>query len=156
MADDRLPDGGVAGETRFPRTPPEGRSVLKWLLLLAVTLLLAGCLQISGEATTIDLGPDGGNVSTSFVGAEGSAERTLALDRPGVAAQVIVMVEVRSGDLEVSLLQPDGAVAFVTASRPGAQVTRSGVVRADEAGRIRYRVSARGARDGAFQVFVQL
>ncbi len=144
------------GKSAFPGPLPEGRTVLKWLLLLATILLLAGCLQISGEITTIDLGPDGGNVSTSFVGAEGSAERTLALDRPGVAAQVIVMVEVRSGDLEVSLLQPDGAVAFVTASRPGAQVTRSGVVRADEAGRIRYRVSARGARDGAFQVFVQL
>ncbi|MCX7789361.1 MAG: hypothetical protein N2378_01860 [Chloroflexaceae bacterium] len=132
-----------------------GRTFLRGLLL-ATILLLAGCLQISGETTTIDLGPDGGNVSTSFVGAEGSEERALALDRPGVAAQVIVMVEVRSGDLEVSLLQPDGAVAFVTASRPGAQVTRSGVVRADAAGRIRYRVSARGARDGAFQVFVQI
>ncbi|MGQ9926004.1 MAG: hypothetical protein ACUVS4_03945 [Chloroflexaceae bacterium] len=133
-----------------------GSAVLQRLLLLAATLLLAGCLQISDEATTIDLGPDGGNVSTSFVGAEGSAERTLTLNRPGVAAQVIVMVEVRSGDLEVSLLQPDGSVAFATASRPGAQITRSGVVRTDAAGRIRYRVSARGARDGAFQLFVQL
>lgn len=132
------------------------RTLLTWLLSLGAALLLTGCLQISGETTTIDLGPDGGNVSTSFVGAEGSEERVVALDRPGVAAQVIVMVEVRSGDLEVSLLQPDGAVAFVTASRPGAQVTRSGVVRADAAGRIRYRVSARGARDGAFQLFVQL
>ncbi|MFQ3662493.1 MAG: hypothetical protein SNJ69_08880 [Chloroflexaceae bacterium] len=125
------------------------------LLLLLSTFLLAGCLQISGEATTIDIGPDGGNVRTSFVGAEGRAERVVALERPGVATQVIVMVEVRSGDLEVSLLQPDGAVAFVAASRPGAQVTRSGIVRADEMGRIRYRVSARGARDGAFQLFVQ-
>lgn len=132
------------------------RTLLTWLLSLGAALLLTGCLQISGETTTIDLGPDGGNVSTSFVGAEGSEERVVALDRPGVAAQVIVMVEVRSGDLEVSLLQPDGAVAFVTASRPGAQVTRSGVVRTDAAGRIRYRVSARGARDGAFQLFVQL
>ncbi len=134
-----------------PRMGPD----MKRLLLLLSTFLLVGCLQISGETTTIDVGPDGGNVSTSFVGAEGSAERVVALERPGVAAQVIVMVEVRSGDLEVSLLQPDGAVAFVTASRPGAQVTRSGIVRADEAGRIRYRVSARGARDGMFQLFVQ-
>ncbi len=154
MASRQVP--GWSRKRSFPGHLPEGRTVLKLLLLVAATLLLASCLQISGESTTIDLGPDGGNVSTSFVGAEGSAERTLALGRPGVAAQVIVMVEVRSGDLEVSLLQPDGAVAFVTASRPGAQVTRSGVVRADEAGRIRYRLSARGARDGAFQVFVQL
>lgn len=124
------------------------------LLLILVALALTGCMLISGETTTIDLAAGGGNLSTTFVSAEGEAERVLELDQPALELQVIAMVEVASGDLELALLQPDGAVAFVVASRPDTQVTRSGWVRADAAGRLRYRVSARGARDGALQLFV--
>ena len=130
--------------------PPPGRV----LLLILVALALSGCMLISGETTTIDLVAGGGNLSTTFVSAEGEAERVLELGQPALELQVIAMVEVASGDLELALLQPDSAVAFVVASRPDTQVTRSGWVRADAAGRLRYRVSARGARDGALQLFV--
>lgn len=124
------------------------------LLLALLALALAGCMLISGETTTVDLVAGSGNLSTTFVSAEGETERALELGQPELELQVIAMVAVASGDLELALLQPDGAVAFVVASRPDTQVTRSGRVRADAAGRLRYRVSARGARDGAVQLFV--
>lgn len=124
------------------------------MLLVIAVLALTGCILISGETTTVDLVAGGGNLSTTFVSAEGETERILELGQPDLELQVIAMVEVTSGDLELALLQPDGAVAFVVASRPDTQVTRSGWVRTDAAGRLRYRVSARGARDGAFQLFV--
>lgn len=124
-------------------------------LVVAMALFLTGCLLISGETATFDVGADGGNLSSVFVSAEGSEERIIELGRPDIEALVIVIVEVASGDLEITPLQPDGSAAFVAASRPAMRVTRSGVVRTDAQGRIRYRISARGARDGAFQIFVQ-
>lgn len=122
------------------------------LLALAA---LSGCLLISGEATTIDLAGGGGNVLTSFVSAEGSEQRTIDIGAPDVEVQVIAVVDVGSGDLQLSLLQPDGSVAFAVSARPGIQVTRSGAVRTDEDGRVHYRVGATGARDGTYQLFVQ-
>lgn len=128
-----------------------GRAALSLALLAA----LSGCLLISGEATTIDLVEGGGNVLTTFVSAEGGEERTLETGRPGAELQVIAVVEVDTGDLQLALLQPDGAVAFAVSARPAVQVTRSGTVRADDEGRVRYRVSATSARDGMYQLFVQ-
>jgi hypothetical protein len=116
---------------------------------------LSGCLLISGETTTIDLLEGGGNVLTSFVSAEGREERMIDVGVPNAELRVIAVVEVESGDLELALLQPDGSVAFALAARPATQVTRSGAVRADEAGLIRLRVRASGARDGTYQLFVQ-
>ena len=64
--------------------------------------------------------------------------------------------EMRRGVEKESLRsQPDGALAFALAARPATQVTRSGSVRADAEGRVRYRVRAEGARDGSYQLFVQ-
>jgi hypothetical protein len=125
-------------------------------LLLAVALAaLSGCLLISGEQTTLDLGDGGGNLLTTFVSAEGSEERTLEVGSPDAELQLIAVVEVDSGDLELTVLQPDGAVAFTVRARPATQVTRSGPVLADDAGRVRYRVRAQGASDGSYQIFVQ-
>lgn len=129
-----------------------------WPRLLLIALLvpaLAGCALMSGEETTIDLQGGTGNLSTAFVGAEGSEERTVQVSDGPAELQVIAILSVASGDLQIDLVQPDGALAFAVAARPDAQVTRSGLVRTDEAGQIRYRVSARGARDGAFQLFFQ-
>jgi molybdopterin-binding protein len=128
---------------------------LRGLVALGASLLLAGCLLMSGEATTIDLQAGGGNVLTTFVSAEGAEERTLEIGTPGAEVQVIAVVEVESGDLELSLLEPDGELAFGLTARPATQVTRSGAVSADAEGRVRYRVRAQGARDGSFQLFVQ-
>lgn len=131
------------------------RPLLALLALLALTPLLAGCLLISGEQTTIDLQAGTGNLSTTFVSAEGSDERTVQVADGPVELQVIAIVAVESGDLQIDLLQPDGALAFAVAGRPDAQVTRSSQVRSDDSGLVRYRVAARGARNGAYQLFFQ-
>jgi hypothetical protein len=127
------------------------RLALLWVLLSALT----GCLLISGEQTTLDLADGGGNLLTTFVSAEGSEERVVETGRPDAELQVIAVVEVASGDLQLSLLQPDGAVAFAVGARPATQVTRSAGVRTDAEGRLRFRVQAQGARDGQYQLFVQ-
>ncbi|NTU84853.1 MAG: hypothetical protein HGA45_36725 [Chloroflexales bacterium] len=126
-----------------------------YLSLAILCLLLSGCMLMSGEATTVDMQEGSGNLLTTFVGAEGSSQRELDIGAPGATVQVIAIIGVESGDLELSLLGPDGAAAFTVAARPDAQVTRSGSVRADDAGKLRYSVSARGARNGTYQLFVQ-
>jgi hypothetical protein len=112
-------------------------------------------MLVSGEATTIDLAGGVGNLSSTFVSAEGSEERTVQVSDGPAELQVIAIVAIESGDLELELLQPDGAQAFAVAGRPDTQVTRSSVVRSDAAGMVRYRISARGARNGGYQLFFQ-
>ncbi|MBX0326507.1 hypothetical protein K2Z83_02210 [Oscillochloris sp. ZM17-4] len=128
------------------------------LAILAVLLLaplLSGCLLISGERTTIDLLAGSGNVSTTFVSAEGGEERAVQVSDGPADLQAIAIIAIESGDLQIDLLQPDGAVAFAIAGRPDSQVTRSSRVRSDDAGMVRYRVTARGARSGEYQIFFQ-
>jgi hypothetical protein len=134
---------------------PRRRPLLQLLAAALAACALSGCLLISGEATTLDVVDGGGNVLTSFVSAEGSEERTLDTGAPGAELQVIAVVEVKTGDLELAVLQPDGSVAFAVSARPATQITRSGAIRADDQGRVRYRVRAQGARDGTYQIFVQ-
>jgi hypothetical protein len=131
------------------------RALVRMLALGLLLLGLSGCLLISGEATALDLQAGAGNLLTNFVGAEGSAERTVQLETPSSEVRVIALVGVESGDLELSLIQSDGSVAFVVTARPDAEVTRSGIVRTDASGQLRYRLSARGARNGSIQLFVQ-
>ncbi|NNJ09044.1 hypothetical protein EKD04_001740 [Chloroflexales bacterium ZM16-3] len=131
------------------------RTILALLATLLLTPLLSGCLLLSGERTTIDLLAGVGNVSTTFVSAEGSEERTVQVGDGPTELQVIAIIAVESGDLQIDLLQPDGAVAFAVAGRPDSQVTRSSRVRSDDSGTVRYRVSARGARHGEYQIFFQ-
>jgi hypothetical protein len=125
------------------------------LLPAFAAVALSGCLLISGEQTSLDLAEGGGNVLTTFVSAEGGEVRAIETGAPGAELQVIAVVEAVSGDLQLSLIDADGSVAFTVAARPAVQVTRSGGVRADEQGLVRYRVQAQGARDGMFQLFVQ-
>jgi hypothetical protein len=125
------------------------------LITLSLLVTLSGCLLVSGEATTIDLAGGVGNLSSSFVSAEGSEERTVQVSDGPTELQVIAIVAIESGDLEIELLQPDGAQAFAVAGRPDTQVTRSSLVRSDETGQVRYRISARGARNGGYQLFFQ-
>jgi hypothetical protein len=131
------------------------RTTLASIIALLLAPLLGGCLLVSGERTTIDLLAGSGNVSTTFVSAEGGEERTVQVGDGPAELQVIAIIGVESGDLQIDLLQPDGAVAFAVAGRPDSQVTRSSRVRSDEAGVVRYRVSARGARNGEYQIFFQ-
>ncbi|MFV9505007.1 MAG: hypothetical protein AB4911_10640 [Oscillochloridaceae bacterium umkhey_bin13] len=131
------------------------RPFLRGLLLGVLALTLAGCLVVSGERAALDLQDGGGNLLTTFVGAEGREVRTLEVGLPETEVLAIVIVGVESGDLEVALYTPEGGLAFAVASRPATQVTRSGTVRTDSEGRLRYAVTAQGARDGSYQIFVQ-
>ncbi|MCS6888412.1 hypothetical protein [Chloroflexus sp.] len=130
------------------------RRIVASLCLIGSALLLAGCLLISGEQTTVSLQGSAANILTTFVSAEGSDEYRVPALPANTEAQAIVIVAVESGDVQIDLIQPDGSVSFVLASRPGAQVTRSGSIRSDAEGQIRYRITARGARNGEIQIFL--
>jgi hypothetical protein len=132
------------------------RPILRALLTaLLLSPLLSGCLLLSGEQTTIDLLAGTGNVSTTFVSAEGGEERTVQVSDGASELQAITIISLESGDLQIDLIQPDGSVAFAIAGRPDTQVTRSSSVRSDSSGMVRYRVSAHGARNGEYQIFFQ-
>ncbi|WP_298818131.1 hypothetical protein [Chloroflexus sp.] len=124
------------------------------LSLIVGAMLLAGCLLISGEQTTISVQGSAANILTTFVSAEGSDEYRVPALPANTEVQAIVIVAVETGDVQIDLLQPDGSVSFVLAGRPGAQVTRSGPLRSDDQGQIRYRITARGARNGEIQIFL--
>ena len=130
-------------------------SVGRWSFLLGLAVLLSGCLLTSGERPSIDALPDGGNISTTFVGADGSAERTVETGASGATLTAIVIVQAERGELRLELLNPDGNVAFSVQARPDEQVTRRGDVQTDDQGRLRYRVIAQGARNGGYQVLYQ-
>ncbi len=158
----------VAGLSRMDRrtTNDERRTTnarfLIWLFsvgrlsfVIGLALLLSGCLLTSGERPSMDALPDGGNVSTTFVGATGNAERTVETGASGTTMNAIVIVQAERGELRIEVLNPDGNVAFSVQARPDEQVTRRGDVLTDEQGRLRYRVIAQGARKGGYQVLYQ-
>jgi hypothetical protein len=130
-------------------------SVGRWSCVVVLALLLSGCLLTSGERPSTDALPDGGNVSSTFVGADGNGERTVETGANGVTMNAIVIVQAERGELRLELLNPDGNVAFAVQARPDEQVTRRGDVLTDEQGRLRYRVIAQGARNGGYQVLYQ-
>jgi starvation-inducible outer membrane lipoprotein len=122
---------------------------------LCLALLLSGCMLVSGEQTTTDAQPSGGNVNTTFVSAEGEQERMLETGASRSVMNVIVIIAVQQGELRLEVLDPGGAVALAVQGRPDEQVTKSGNVATDQQGVLRYRVVARGARNGGFQMLYQ-
>ena len=153
-----------AGEGSRPPLPAgegwgEGfnSSALRYNMLgvaLAVIFALSGCMLVSGELTSADTPAAGGNLSTSFVSAEGSETRTLETGSAG-NVDVITIVSADEGTLTVELLDPAGSVIYAVSSRPREPVTKSGSVPTDDVGRLRYRVSATGARNGGLQILYQ-
>ena len=131
------------------------RYLLRVSFVLGCALLLGGCMLMSGGRSSADTLPDGGNVSASFVGADGRDDQAVATGAPGAAFNTIVIVQAERGELRLELLNPDGNVAFSVQARPDEQVTRRGDVLTDEQGRLRYRVIAQGARNGGYQVLYQ-
>ena len=132
-----------------------GQLIVRTIGLGLIVLSLTACLLISGEATSTDIQDGAGNLLSSFVGAEGQTERILELGLAESEVQVIAILSVESGDLEITLMQPDGSVAFTIAARPDAEITRSGLVRTNDQGQLRYQINARGARNGQIQLFFQ-
>lgn len=153
----------AAGPSRMGRKNKEQRTKDKHIRTMALqivlcslfSVLLTGCLLTSGERPSMDALPDGGNVSTTFVGATGNAERTVETGASGATMNAIVIVQAERGELRLELLNPDGNVAFAVQARPDEQVTRRGDVLTDAQGRLRYRVIAQGARNGGYQVLYQ-
>lgn len=134
----------------------EGRRPLAlglWPLLLG--LLLSGCMIASGGRSSEDAGPEAGNQVMSFVSAEGEELRQLNTGAPAAELRVIVILEAEQGELRLDVIGGDGQVVLSAQSRPDEQVTRSGSVSTDAQGALRYRVSARGARNGSYQILYQ-
>ena len=127
----------------------------RWSFVFGLAFMLSSCLLTSGERPSIDALPDGGNVSTTFVGATGTGERTIETGANDVTMNAIVIVQAERGELRIELLNPDGNVAFSVQARPDEQVTRRDNVQTDEQGRLRYRVIAQGARNGGYQLLYQ-
>jgi hypothetical protein len=122
-----------------------------WPPIIVSSMLLAGCMLMSGQRGTTAIEPDAGSTSVLFVSADGADQRTLDTGRPGTL-EVIASLRADDGDLRLDVLDPNGAVVFSLQSRPGEQVTRSGQVATDAEGRLRYRVLARGARNGGYEL----
>ncbi len=118
-------------------------------------LFLQACMLASGERASTDIRPDAGNVTRTFLGAEGAEVYAVSIGDGEALLQVIAILELQQGEMRLELLNAGGSVAFAVQSRPGDQVSRSGMVRLDENGVLRYRVVARGARDGGYQILYQ-
>lgn len=131
------------------------RYLIRGALLVVGALLLSGCMLMSGGRTSADTLPDGGNLSSSFVGADGRQDQSIETGAAGTTFSTIVIVQAERGELQLELLNADGSVAFAVKGRPEEAVTRSGSVTTDATGRLHYRVSATGARNGSFQLLYQ-
>ncbi len=118
-------------------------------------LLMPACMLVSGDRLSVDLRPDSGNITRTFLGAEGTDEYAIPIGSGATTLQTIVILEVQQGELRLEMLNAGGSVAFAVQSRPGDQVSRAGAVRLDETGTLRYRVITRGARDGGYQILYQ-
>ena len=84
----------------------------RWSVVVALAVLLSGCLLMSGEQTSVDAQPAGGNFSTTFVSAEGGADRTIQTGAGPATLNVIAALRVQQGELRLEMLSPDGAVAL--------------------------------------------
>lgn len=133
---------------------PAVRGLAALLCCLAL-LFTQACMLVSGDRVSSDAQPAGGNVTRTFIGAEGDEEYELLVGAGAASLQVIVIVEAQQGEAIVEVLQPGGSVALSVRSRPGEQISRSGTVLVDDTGTLRYRVFARGARDGGYQILYQ-
>lgn len=118
------------------------------------SLFLSSCLLTSGGITSTDTQAAAGNLSASFVSAEGQDERTLDVGEQSQLS-VITIVSVAQGQLRIDILDPNGSVVLSVQGRPNEQVTKSGTVQTDANGALHYRVIAQGARNGSYQVLYQ-
>lgn len=130
-------------------------SFARMILCALLFIFTSACMLVSGDRVSMDIQPDGGNVTRTFLGAEGNEEHTLAIGGGATTLQVIVILEAQQGEVLLEVLNAGGSVAFAVRSRPGDQVSRSGLVQLDATGTLQYRVYAHGARDGGYQILYQ-
>lgn len=135
---------------------PLRKHIARLLACCALLPLLSGCLLASGEQSTSDTQPNGGNLSASFVSAEGGSERTIATGASAAELNVIASVHIQQGELRIDVLDANGAAVLAIQGRPDEQVTKIGKVSTDSQGNLRYRVVARGARNGGYDLLYQV
>jgi hypothetical protein len=111
-------------------------------------------MLMSGKQELIDTLPSSGNISTSFISAEGVKDGTISVGTARV--NVIMWVQVQQGEIRLELLDSANTVALSLQSRPGEQITKVGEVLTDERGQLPYRITAQGARDGSYEVLYQV
>ncbi len=124
------------------------------IALTVVLLAAAGCYLASGERTTL-LPADAsgrGEISGRLVSADGSTMRELQVGPSNETVAVELTVEVERGELTLEILSPEGNAVLAAAARYGRAGRADGVVRTDEAGRLRYRLSAREAGNGRYTI----
>lgn len=110
----------------------------------------------SGLRQSTDIGENAGNTVASFIGAEGSEQHSINVGQANARYTVILTVAIESGELYVDMIEGgSGTVAFSVQGRPDEQVTRTGTAATDARGMLYYRVNARGARKGSYQLLYQ-
>jgi hypothetical protein len=117
-------------------------------------MLVSGCMLVAGRSEAFEEREASGSFEVSFVSAEGSEERLLETGMPG-ELNVGVAAQVERGELRLELLDAEGQVVLrVVGDGDGSYVGR-GPLATDRAGRLRYRVHARNARDGSYAILIE-
>lgn len=118
------------------------------------SVLLSGCLLISGPVQSTDNTPDGGNVYVGFVSAEGSETRTVDTNFPDQEIEVTVFAQNQRGQMRVEILDEQNSVVVSVEGQADEQA-RVGKVQTNAEGEFRFRIRATGAQRGAFQILYQ-
>jgi hypothetical protein len=121
-----------------------------FVLLLGYSL--TGCMLASGELRSLDAVSEAGNTSVSFLSAEGSEVGAINIGVASTTYEVITIVSVEQGELMVEIFDGSGVPAYSVQGRPDQQITRSGQLSTNAEGELRFRVTARGARNGEYQI----
>lgn len=124
------------------------------LSLLLATVLLQGCLLISGAQQSADRVIDAGNVTVQFVSAEGTELRQVQAADEARDLDVTVYARAERGQLRIEVLDAQNSVRFVIEGAPEEQIAR-GIVPTDAQGMLRFRIRATGAQRGGFQILYQ-
>ncbi len=126
------------------------------LISLGGSALLNGCMLSSGRQISADIQREAGNTRVSFLSAEGEDLVSLPVSTGFTNYEVISIVTVESGELQLDVYDGSGVAAISIQGRPSQQVTRSAKLVTNEQGQLQYRVTARGARNGGFQILYRL
>jgi hypothetical protein len=130
------------------------RRSTRLLLTLALVPLLSGCFLIAGAQQSSDSTPDGGNISVSFVSADGTEIRSVPTGFMAQPLDVTVSARTNTGQFRIEILGPQDDAVLVLDAQPGEQYKRDTVM-TDASGAFRYRIRATGAQNGEFQILYQ-
>jgi hypothetical protein len=134
--------------------PPalDRRAIVRAVASVIGSAMLTSCMLVSGKRESLDARPEAGNTQVSFLSAEGDELGSIAVGPSFTTYEVIVIVALEQGELQIDVFDGSGVPAITLKARPDQQVTRSINVASDERGNLRYRVTTRGARNGNYQI----